>query len=155
MQLKNNIRNIEDYLKSLPDDRKQKIEELIKIINKNIPEGFENTMSYGMIGWVVPKSIYPKGYHCDPILPLPFLNIASQKNFIAIYHMGIYSVPELLNWFTDEFQRISNKKPDMGKSCVRFKDKDIIPYELIAELVKKQTPQDWINVYEKAFKKPA
>jgi hypothetical protein len=114
--------------------------------------GFEERMSYGMIGYVVPKSLYPAGYHCDPKLPLPFVNIASQKNFIALYHMGIYTNPELLQWFQSEYAQQCKYKLDMGKSCVRFKRMDDIPFDLIAELMGKMTPEDWINRYESAFK---
>ena len=106
-----------------------------------------------MIGYVVPHSIYPKGYHCDPKLPLPFMNIASQKNFIAFYHMGIYGNPELMNWFVNEFPNYSKAKLDMGKSCVRFKKMNEIPFELIGELVKKMTVADWVNQYESLYKK--
>ena len=110
-------------------------------------------MSYGMIGYVIPHSIYPQGYHCTPKLPLPFLNIASQKNYVALYHMGIYADKDLLNWFTSAYKKISPRKLDMGKSCIRFKKQEDIPYELIAELVSKITPQDWIQSYENTIKK--
>lgn len=139
---------IADYLDTLPEDRKTVISKLLAVIDANIPEGFERQMSYGMIGWVVPKSIFPAGYHCDPKLPLPFLNIASQKNFVALYHMGMYSDENLLNWFTAEFPKHAKYKLDMGKSCVRFKKMDDIPYELIGQLVAKMTPQNWIDRYQ-------
>jgi hypothetical protein len=106
-----------------------------------------------MPAWVVPHSLYPDGYHCTPKLPLPFINIASQKNFIAVYHMGIYATPQLLNWFVGEFPKHSNKKLNMGKSCIRFKKMDDIPFALIGELMQKMSPQDWIEKYESAFKK--
>lgn len=109
-------------------------------------------MSYGMIGYVVPHSIYPSGYHCTPKLPLPFMNIASQKNFIALYHMGIYANPELLEWFTTEFPKHSTQKLDMGKGCIRFKKFDQIPFDLIAELAGKMSVEDWINCYETQIK---
>lgn len=153
METKQKPNSIEEYLNNLPESRKIKIKKLLNIINQNLPEGFENIISYGMPGWVVPKSIYPAGYHCTPALPLPFLSIASQKNFVALYHMGIYAKRELLDWFVEEYLKIYNKKPDMGKSCIRFKDKDEIPFNLIGELAKKMSPQDWINTYEMAFKK--
>jgi len=101
-----------------------------------------------MIGYVVPHAIYPKGYHCSPHLPLPFVSIAAQKNFIALYHMGIYAQPELLNWFVQEYPKHVSAKLDMGKSCIRFKKIDNIPFQLIAELMKKMSVQDWINCYE-------
>ena len=139
---------IEEYLDTLPEERKNAINKLREIINRNIPKGFEEVINYGMIGWVVPHSIYPKGYHCNTKLPLPFLNIASQKNFIAVYHMGIYSDEKLLQWFVDEYGKFTTTKLDMGKSCIRFKKMESIPYELIAELVKKMTPENWISTYE-------
>lgn len=120
---------------------------------ENLPKGFSETMSYGMIGFVVPHSKYPAGYHCDPKLPLPFVNIASQKNFIALYHMGIYASPGLLKWFTDEFPKHSKSKLDMGKSCIRFKKPEQIPYELIGELMKKMTPDEWIACYQSMIKR--
>ena len=140
------------YLEKVSDDKKEAFNELRSVILKNIPKGFEECMSYGMIGYVVPHKLYPSGYHCDSKLPLPFLSIAAQKNFIALYHMGIYAKPELLQWFTDEFPNHSKAKLDMGKSCIRFKKPDQIPYKLIAELVKKMTPKDWIETYESLYK---
>jgi len=139
----------EQYLRELPADRKQAFTELRNIILKNLPKGFEERMSYGMIGYVVPHSIYPDGYHCNPELPLPFVNIASQKNFIAFYHMGIYAKPELLNWFTTEYPKHSSAKLDMGKGCIRFKNPEHIPIKLLGELIKKITVNDWIAAYEK------
>jgi uncharacterized protein YdhG (YjbR/CyaY superfamily) len=141
----------EEYFSALPEDRKAAMNELRRVIQKNIPEGFEEQMTYGMIGYVVPHSLFPAGYHCDPSLPLGLVSIASQKNFIAVYHMGIYSSPDLLKWFTDEFPKHSKRKLDMGKSCIRFKKIDEIPYDLIGELMTKMTVQDWISTYEKAL----
>ena len=143
----------EDYLNQLPEDRKGPIKKLRSIINKNIPKGFEETMSYGMIGYVVPHTMYPKGYHCTPELPLPFMNIASQKNFIAVYHMGVYAKKELLDWFVAEYPKHCKRKLDMGKSCIRFKNADEIPFELIAELLKKISVQDWVSMYETTIKR--
>ncbi len=142
----------EEYVESLPEDRREAINKLRKVIRKNLPKGFVEEMSYGMIGYVVPHKLYPKGYHCDPKLPLPFLNIASQKNFIAVYHMGIYMNPKLLDWFTNEYPKHSKKKLDMGKSCLRFKKPDEIPFDLIGELASKMTVTEWIALYEKALK---
>lgn len=145
--------NVDEYIEQLSDDRKDAMNKLRETILNNIPEDFEECMSYGMIGYVVPNKLYPAGYHCDPKLPLPFLNIASQKNFIALYHMGIYGSPELLRWFTTEFPKYSKSKLDMGKSCIRFKKIDQIPFPLIAELVKKMSVNDWIKMYESKFVK--
>ena len=144
----------DEYFDSLPDDRKAVMKELRKVILKNLPKGFKEVISYGMVGYVVPHSTYPKGYHCDPKLPLPFLNIASQKNFIAVYHMGIYSDPKLLDWFTKEYPKHSKAKLDMGKSCIRFKKPEEIPFKLIGELASKMTPEQWIEKYETVLNTP-
>ena len=141
------------YLKELPVDRKEAVTRLRETIVKNLPNGFAEEMSYGMLGFVVPHTLYPHGYHCDPKLPLPFVSIASQKNFIAFYHMGMYAKPELLKWFTTEFSKHSTAKLDMGKSCLRFKKPEHIPYELLGELVRKMTVKDWIAIYEKNIKR--
>ena len=142
-----------EYVDSLPEERKQAISELRKVILKNLPKGFSEVMSYGMLGYVVPHSLYPDGYHCDPKQPLPFLCIASQKNFVAIYHMGVYLDKKLLAWFAKEYAKHSKAKLDMGKSCIRFKKPDQIPYKLIGELAAKITPQEWIARYEKELKR--
>jgi uncharacterized protein YdhG (YjbR/CyaY superfamily) len=141
-----------EYLKEIPADRLEHFKKLRDTILKNLPKGFEERMSYGMIGYVVPHSLYPAGYHCDPKLPLPFVCIASQKNFIAIYHMGIYADPKTLEWFVNEYKNQCKHKLDMGKSCIRFKKADQIPYKLIAELMKKISVRDWINLYEKNYR---
>lgn len=129
----------EEYIDQLPDDRKQAMTKLRQTILDNLPKGFEETMSYGMIGYVVPHSIYPDGYHCNPKLPLPFINIASQKNFIALYHSGIYADNKLLEWFKNEYPKHCKSKLDMGKSCIRFKKVEQIPFDLIAQLTKKMS----------------
>ena len=138
----------QEYIDALPPERKAAMEELRQNILENLPTGFSETMSYGMIGYVVPHSIYPAGYHCDTKLPLPFINIASQKNFIALYHMGIYLDNELLDWFVSEFQEQSKSKLDIGKSCIRFKRMDQIPYKLIGQLASKISVHEWISKYE-------
>ncbi len=143
----------DEYMAALTEDRKPVMTELRKIILNNLPKGFEESMSYGMISYVVPHSLYPSGYHCDPKQALPFMSIASQKNFISFYHMGMYADSELLQWFQDEFAKVSTTKLDMGKSCVRFKKPEHIPFELIGRLVKKIKTSDWIQQYEKAYKK--
>ncbi|MFN8276426.1 MAG: DUF1801 domain-containing protein [Chitinophagales bacterium] len=147
------VTTVADYVAALPEERGAAIEQLRKTIKKALPKGFEETMSYGMIGYVVPHSKYPAGYHCDPKLPLPFLNLASQKNFIALYHMGLYADEKMLNWFSEAFVKATGKKPDMGKSCIRFKKEADIPYALIGELCSKMSPADWIAQYEKMLKK--
>ena len=144
---------VKEYIDNLPEERKAPIKKIRGIIRKNLPKGFKEVMSYGMIGYVVPHSLYPDGYHCTPDLPLPFMNVASQKNFIAVYHSGVYADPKLMKWFTTEYPKYVSTKLDMGKSCVRFKKMETIPYELIGELASKMTTDDWIKLYEKNIKK--
>lgn len=151
--MQSSAKTVDDYLESLPEDREKAMKELRSVILKNLPKGFKEEMSYGMIGFVVPHSKYPDGYHCSPELPLPFMNIASQKNFIAVYHMGMYADPKLLEWFTTEYPKHVKQKLDMGKSCVRFKKPELIPFKLIGELASKMSPDDWIKLYEKNYKK--
>ena len=143
----------EQLIANSPEERREAMMKLRKTILDNLPEGFKEGIGYGMIGYSVPHSLYPAGYHCDPKLPLPFMSFASQKNFIAFYHMGLYADKQLLDWFVNEFQQVSKTKLDMGKSCVRFKKTEQIPFELIGKLVSKMTPEDWITIYEKALKK--
>lgn len=142
-----------EYLENLPEDRLEAVGKIREILLNNLPQGFIENIGYGMLCYSVPHSIYPKGYHCDPKLPLPFISLASQKNFIALYHMGIYANPKLLEWFTAEFPNHSQSKLDMGKSCIRFKKMNDIPYELIGLLATKMTPQEWIDCYGSAFVK--
>ena len=141
------------YIESLPEDRKAVIKELRKIIRKNLPDGFKEVMMYGMLGYVVPHSVYPNGYHVDPKLPLPFLSVASQKNFVAVYSAGLYANPQILKWFTAEYPAYSKNKLDMGKGCIRFKNMTQVPYKLIGELASKITVDEWIALYEKGLKK--
>ena len=142
----------EEYINALPSERKEAIAKLRNTILKNLPKGFSETMGYGMIGYVVPHSLYPAGYHCDPKLPLPFMSIASQKNFVAVYHMGIYANKALFDWFVNEYPNHSKRKLDMGKSCIRFKKIEEIPYDLIGTLAGKMTSQQWIDIYESEIK---
>jgi len=144
---------VDQYLAELPEDRKIAMEKLRNIALKNLPKGFKEVMSYGMLGYVVPHEIYPNGYHCTPELPLPFFNIASQKNSINIYHMVLYGNKDLHDWFVAEYPKHCKSKLDMGKSCVRFKKLDDIPYDLIGELLTKVTVEDWIELYEKMLKR--
>lgn len=143
----------DQYITELPANRFAAMTNLRNTILSNIPKGFVEEMSYGMIGYVVPHSLYPKGYHCNPQLPLPFVSIASQKNFIALYHMGIYADPTLLEWFVDEYPKYTKIKLDLGKSCIRFKNTDQIPFELIGMLIQKTTVKEWIVLYELTFHK--
>ena len=151
--MQSKVETVEEYMAELPGDRVAAMTALRKEIKKNLPKGFKETMSYGMIGYVIPHSKYPDGYHCDPSLPLPFLAIASQKNFIAVYHMGVYADPALLKWFTGAYEKAGIGKLDMGKSCIRFKNTEKIPFKLIGELSAKITPDEWIKTYEKNYKK--
>lgn len=144
--------SIKEYLNNVPKDRKEVFGKLYRTIKVNIPDGFQEEMNYGMPSWVVSHKSYPNGYHCNPELPLPFLSIANQKNFIAIYHMGIYANPELHEWFISEYPKHSKYKLDMGKSCLRLKRMNDIPFDLIAELVKKMSVKDWIKIYEDNLK---
>lgn len=143
---------VDDYIKELPKERQEAMTKLRKEIKKNLPKGFREGMGYGMMGYSVPHSLYPAGYHCDPKLPLPFMGLASQKHFIAVYHMGVYADPKLLKWFTDAHAKASSKKIDMGKSCIRYKKPEDIPFDLIGELASKITVDDWINMYESVLK---
>ncbi|MBK8389698.1 MAG: DUF1801 domain-containing protein [Saprospiraceae bacterium] len=142
---------VEDILKNLPEDRLQPFNKLHEEIVKNLPEGFEAAISYGGLGYVVPHAIYPAGYHCKPEEPLPFAGLSSQKASINFYHMGIYAEPKLLEWFVNEYPKHSKQKLDMGKSCVRFKKMEDIPYELIAELMQKISVAQWIERYEENY----
>ena len=142
-----------DYINQLPEERKETIKKLVHLFRKSLPIGFEETMSYGMVGFVVPKSSYPNGYHCDKSLPLPFINIGSQKNFIGLYHMGLYANQSLFSWFTEEYDKRYTAKLDMGKSCIRFKKAENIPWELLDELATKMTVAQWITLYEAEIKK--
>ncbi|WP_439128591.1 DUF1801 domain-containing protein [Polaribacter sp.] len=143
----------EDYINQVPKERQVSLKKLRETINQNLPKGFEEGIQYGMIGYYVPHKIYPNGYHCNPKEPLPFLSFASQKNSVNLYHSGIYAVPEIHDWFVNEYPKHSSGKLDMGKSCIRFKKMDEIPYELIGELCKKLSVKEWIEIYETNTKK--
>ena len=145
-------KTVKDVLSSLPADRAEPFNKLHNVIIKNLPKDFESAISYGSLGYVVPHSLYPGGYHCKPNEPLPFAGIVSQKNSINLYHMGMYSIPKLSKWFVTQYPKHSKQKPDMGKSCVRFKKLDQIPYELIGELMRKISVKEWIDIYEQSLK---
>ena len=147
--MQSKVKTPNEYFDGLPEDRRAVMVALRKVIANNLPKGFAEAMQYGIPGWVVPHSLYPAGYHCDPKQPLPFLGIASQKQYIAVYHMGLYADPALLKWFQATYAKQSDSKLDMGKSCIRFKKPDQIPMNLIGELASKVTPKKWIEVYEK------
>ncbi|MCE2711720.1 MAG: DUF1801 domain-containing protein [Cryomorphaceae bacterium] len=144
---------VEHYLAELLEDKRKIMQRLRETIQTNISKDTEETMQYGMITYVIPYSVYPPGYHCAPKQPLPFISLAAQKNFFAFYHMGMYAKPELLNWYTEAYEGIMKRKPDVGKSCIRFKKAEHISFELLTELVKRMTASEWIELYEKNFKR--
>ncbi|HLA56427.1 MAG TPA: DUF1801 domain-containing protein [Flavobacterium sp.] len=141
----------QEYMDALPEERKEAMNALRTTITDHLPEGFKEVMAYGMLYYIVPHSLYPPGYHCDPKLPLGLMGIASQKNFVALYHMGIYADKNLFNWFVNEYPKYAKYKLDMGKSCIRFKKTDDIPYDLIGQLASKMTVNQWISAYEKVL----
>jgi hypothetical protein len=140
------------FIEQLEGPRKPEFLELRRVIVENLPQGFEETIGYGMIGYVVPHSIYPAGYHCTPKLPLPFINIVMRKDIITLYHMGLYSDEKLLNWFKDEYSKFTSLKLDLGKSCIRFKKSGDIPFTLIGALIQKVSVEDWVHLYEEKLK---
>ena len=144
---------VEEYLRSIAPERKEVFQRLHDTILSNLDPQFDVVMSYGMIGYVLPHKVYPAGYHCDPKLPLPFVSIASQKSHMALYHMGMYAKPELLDWFVQTYTAVTGKKPDMGKSCIRFKKPESIPIPLIGELIGKMSASEWIALYEEQLKR--
>ena len=150
--MKLDANNVQEYLDKVPEERQMAFNKLRQTIIDNLPSGFAEDFSYGYIGFNVPHSLYPAGYHCTPEKPLPFTGIASQKNFIGLYHMGIYANPELLEWFISEYTKHCKHKLDMGKSCIRLKKMDEIPYELIGELMQRMTVDEWIDLYEATTK---
>ena len=144
---------VEEILENIPEDRKEAFHKLHQTILDHLPTGFELGISYGALGYVIPHTLYPAGYHCKPSEPLPFASLASQKNSINFYHMGIYADPALLDWFVTQYPNHSSQKLDMGKSCIRFKKLDQIPYDLIGALMQKMTAQQWIDLYERMLNK--
>jgi len=151
--MQSQAQSVDHYLAELPEDRKEAMEKLRQVALQNLPKGFQEGMGYGMMGYSVPHSTYPKGYHCKPKDPLPFYGIASQKNSVNIYHMGIYANKPLHDWFVGEYPKHCKTKLDMGKSCIRFKKMDDIPYELIGQLLTRITVDQWITMYETALKR--
>ncbi|MBV1925104.1 MAG: DUF1801 domain-containing protein [Dokdonia sp.] len=151
--MEHQVNTTQAYIDTLPEDRQGPVTKLKNILSENLSSEFEEGILYKMIGFYVPHSQYPDGYHCNPKDPLPFINLASQKNFVALYHMGIYAKKELLDWFVGEYPKHCAYKLDMGKSCIRFKKMEDIPYDLIAELAQKMSAAEWIEIYEKTIKK--
>ena len=151
--MQSKAKTVDEYITEIPADRQKAMQELRKVIKKNLSKGFQETMNYGMVGYSVPHSKYPAGYHCNPKDPLPFMGIASQKNSINVYHMGVYADPRLLKWFQEAHAKASPKKLDMGKSCIRYKKPEDIPFQLIGELAAKMTMEQWIALYESLLKR--
>lgn len=143
---------VKEFLATIPADRTESFNRLHDVIVENLPAGFEAAISYGKLGYVVPHSIYPAGYHCKPSEPLPFAGIALQKKSINLYHMGFYTDPELVAWFLSEYSKHSTQKPDMGKGCVRFRRSDEIPCDLVGELMRKISVKEWVDIYETKLK---
>lgn len=143
---------VEEYIHKLPEGRRQVVEQLRSIIKENLPAGFEEQLAYGMLAYVVPLSLYPKGYHAKPGEALPFLSLASQKSHVALYHMGLYNNKALLDWFIRQYENCVPTKLDMGKSCIRFKNMKTIPFDLIGDLCRKMTVEDYVRQYEEALK---
>lgn len=149
--MQSKAKTVDEYLLTLPDERAEIISALRNEIKKNLPKGFEETMQYGMISYVVPHKLYPPGYHTNPKDALPFMSVASQKNHIAVYHMAVYGA--LNDWFVNAWKKATDKKLDMGKSCIRFRKEEDVPVKLIGELASKLTPKQWVELYERGIKK--
>ena len=147
--MQSTAKTIEEYLERLPEDRQAALRKLRAVIRKNLPKGFAEQMQYGMIGYVVPHSVYPDGYHCNPKEPLPFAGLASQKNHMAIYLMTVYQSVGLEAWLRGEFAQ-RKKKLDLGKSCLRFKKLDDLPLDVVGELFGKVSLAEYVERYEAA-----
>ena len=147
-----NAATVQEYLDGLAPDRREAIEAVREVVLKNLQPGFEEGMQYGMIGYYVPHSIYPPGYHCDKTQPLPFAHIASQKNHMAIYLMCIYGSPELNKWFVEAYEA-TGKKLDMGKSCVRFKKLENLALDVVGEAIRRVSVDAFVSTYESAIKR--
>ena len=146
---------VDEYLRELPPDRRAAIEAVRNVMRRNMDKGYQERMAYGMIGYSVPHSTYPAGYHCDPKMALPFAGLASQKNHMALYMMCHYSNPTEEDWFRKAWDKEVKagraKKLDMGKSCIRFKKLDDLPLEVIGEAIARMPAKKWIEVYQTAI----
>ncbi len=145
---KQQFAKVKDYLDSLPEDRRKALRKVRAAVNRRLPKGYKEGIQYGMIGWFVPHSVYPDGYHCDPKQPVPFAGLASQKNYMSLYLMCIYGDPKHKAWFEKEWKK-TGKKLSMGKSCVRFKTVDDVPLDLIEEAVARVPVEDFLAHYDK------
>jgi len=146
-------KTVDEYIDMVPKERKEVLNRLRDIFSSELPQGFQESIQYHMMAYTIPHDIYPKGYHVNSSEPLPFISIASQKNHIAIYHLGLYMNQDLLDWFVNEYLHRTNHKLDMGKSCIRFKNLEKIPYDLLKELAGKMTVEDYIKIYEESIKR--
>ena len=152
--MKSRATTVEEYLASLPDDRRTAIEAVRKVVAKNIDKAFEEGIQYGMLGWYLPHSSYPEGYHCDPRQPLPFASVASQKNHIGIYLFCLYMDPDHMRLFQEEWQA-AGKKLDMGKGCVRVKKLDDIPLDVLGRAFKRIRAKAFVEIYERSLPESA
>jgi len=141
--MKSAAQTVDEYLKGLPADRREAISAVRRIILANLPDGYQECISYGMIGYVVPHSIYPKGYPCNPKLPLPFANLGSQKNHMALHLMSVYGDSKTEQWFRKSWEA-AGKKLDMGKACVRFKRLEDVPLEVVGQVFARTPVADYI-----------
>ena len=151
--MRSDATTVDQYLAELPVERREAIAALRKVILKNLPKGYEEAMEYGMIGYHVPHSIYPAGYHCNPKQPLPFAALASQKNHMAFYLMCMYGDTDYEKWFREAWAA-SGKKLDMGKSCIRFKKLEDVPLDVVAAAVRKVPVKTYLEFYESVINRP-
>ncbi|GGI42351.1 DUF1801 domain-containing protein [Mammaliicoccus stepanovicii] len=147
------MNEIEHYINSVDERRKDVFKRLFYVIKNHLPEGFEAAMQYDMPTFIVPLHTYPKGYLNRKNEPLPFISIGVQKNHIALYHMGLYGMEDLKAWFEHKYAKEVATKLNMGKSCIRFTNINHIPYELIGELCEKVSVEEWIQKYETGHRK--
>jgi hypothetical protein len=145
-------KTVAQYLAELPADRREAIDAVRKVILNNLPAGFEEAIQYGMIGYVVPHTLFPAGYHCDPSQPLCFAALASQKNYMAVYLMTVYGNKKTEEWFKKAY-KATGKKLDMGKSCVRFKKLDDLPLDVIGQAIARVPVKSYIKAYEESRQK--
>lgn len=146
--VKNSATTVEEYLQGLPADRRVAVSAVRKSILASLPEGYVECISYGMIGYVVPHSLYPAGYHCNPKLPLPYACVGSQKNHMALHLMTVYGDPAMEKWFRKAWTD-TGKKLDMGKACVRFKKLEDVPLDVIGQVIARVTVKNYIARVEK------
>lgn len=143
-------KTVKEYLASLPEDRRAAIAAVREVILNHLPKGYEEGMQYGMIGYYVPHSVFPAGYHCDPKQPLPFASLAAQKNHMALYLMCIYGDAKLRRWFESACEG-SGKKLDMGQCCVRFKKLEDLPLDVVGKTIARVPVADYVARYEQTL----